>query len=262
MQDPKVYLSLADFEEYLQAGVERSLIDEYLLKGYHMVINNDTLEKYPPSTHRVVYAKYAPFTTRLYLQALKLSTATDDTLQILFEVLNRVVTLFLNHTTLDEGLTETRSSPVYPKTIKKLTLKNSSAELLLKSVASQLEHLSLVNSAGLHWTFFGLKHLTIINVLGTTVPRSRYPNCPNLESLHLESHRIEETYNWQRIKKWPLKSVVMLRIWKNEISACYNSLKSLGTLESLKIIEKVPVSRKGEIEALGLKSVQVVYVDG
>ena len=235
------------------------MIDEYLLKGYHMVINRFTLEKYPPSTHRVVYAKYAPLTTRLYLQALTLSTATDDTLQIIFEVLNKVVTLYLNHTTLDEGVKD-KQSPVYPRTIRKVTLKNSSAELLLRSMASQLERLSLVNSAGTSWTFFALKHLTVINVLGTTIPRSKFPNCPNLEFLDLELHHKEECFNWQRVKKWPLKSLVLLRIWKHEASGCYVNLMSLvGTLESLKIIEKVPVSRRSEIEALGLKSVQVDY---
>lgn len=210
------FLTLADLECLSQCYSSlKQIISSYLKNEHQLVIDDDTLFRYPIKHHKQLYDHYGSLTINLTINGCKIHS-----IETIYPFFRKIQQLNVNHV---EGLCYLELSRHFPN-LKKLIFTFN------KAGANTFEQTDSLQSLYLH----GNRPLVL-------------PIYPQLESLTLIQQRITIPSDFQCSS---LKSLTLEYCWTG---LPYATVKKLPQLQHLRILRPVDWKKREQIEALNLQ---------
>lgn len=193
-----------------------------------------------------------------YVTNLEISWVSESDLKHMFAIFKNLSHLTLKHVSIVDHCLDK-----YPQPLRQLSLINCKAVCLFQWIhrmrtslkVLHLENVTEVDNFTLENPFELLKSLTLIG--STPYDRQQIPVCHAINTLHLDVPKGVNHFCW--MEGSPLKSITLAQCWSDTTSPAYIKIKGYTNLRHLAILNKVDPMRKGDIEDLKIRSVEVHY---
>lgn len=199
----------------------KAIVDSYLQGGHKLVIEDDTLWKYPAHQYKNMYTSYASIATNVEFHSVY-----EFELDLIFPLFSNIDQLTLRNTKINYWKKE------YPCSMRTLNLIKTQISSNWLDYVKNVDCLYLNGNEYFSYPY-ELPQLTSLSVIGQNIYSSNL-QCPRIKRLVLE-------------KCW--------------YGLSYDKVKELNKLEHLKVLKTAGLKQKAEIEALGLKSADVNYIE-